>query len=413
MQNAHIFRSIARFLALAHFIVGITGINLLQAMPIIELAQAGILNDKKSLSSAILPSTTEKIDHAIAELEARSKEVRRKSTASTASTTATLTPTAAWPATPEDLAQSEQLLQQWTMALDQHARHLRMLKDVRRLNQERSSEEEAWRGFAEAPTILQTEQLTDAVSARRLELRTVQMFLSIVEGEITRYATRLSQAHKQLRLAIDQPESKGVQDLRRQWSIQIAERRVQSDEASVEAAEVGRLITWEALNGLNKYLQFLERKISTALAQVRISRSDVDGVIAQIKLKRTALEKELNEAVATDGQLRSSLCKGSDCETNSQSQPTAEWENQVRNARLETSGHKVELFPRLSSAHRLRAKHLGRPLLGHRTAHLETTPRPAAPLHRTAGQPAPMEAAHRAIPFSRERPGSQAGAPNE
>jgi len=72
------------------------------------------------------------------------------------------------------------------IALDQQGRHLRGLKEIRRLNRERSAEAETWRGFARPPTAMMAEQLTDEVSARRLELRTAQMLLSILEGEISR-----------------------------------------------------------------------------------------------------------------------------------------------------------------------------------------------------------------------------------
>ena len=57
---------------------------------------------------------------------------------------------------------------------------------------------------------------------------------------------------KQLRLAKDQAEQGGVQDLRRQWSIQLAQLRNQTDEASVETAQIGH----------RKHIEFLERKLA-------------------------------------------------------------------------------------------------------------------------------------------------------
>jgi hypothetical protein len=160
---------------------------------------------------ASLPKTTEEIDSAITRVETRLSEVRLK--VSPRKTTE-IAEAQALGATPEELVEREQLLQQWVIALDQYGRYLQSLKEIRRLNQERMLEQETWRGFDQRPTILVVEQLTDTVAAQRLEMRTGQMFLSILEGEIARSATRLTQSHKQLRLAQDQAEQGIVQNLR-------------------------------------------------------------------------------------------------------------------------------------------------------------------------------------------------------
>lgn len=293
-------------------------------------------------SSASLPITA-KIDEAISSLETFRAEVRRKASLPGISAE---NASAALAATPEELVQKEQLLQQWGLALDQHTRHLRLLKEVRRLMQERATEEESWHGFSQPPTMLLAEQLTDLVSARLLELRTTQMSLSIFEGEIPRHAARLAESHKQLRLVSDQSAGSSTQDFRRQWIVQLSQLKVQTEEAAVEAAEVGRLVAWEALNGLNQNVRFLERKISVARAQAKFSKADLEGMLAQIDTKRAALRKELSDAVTAEKQLRgpTDARVGTNSETQTNVVASTEWGGEVQNARLETSGHKVELL---------------------------------------------------------------------
>src|SRR5262249_46347567 len=130
-----------------------------------------------------LPKTLAEIDREIANIETQLKGVRARQTSSnsTWSSGGLLSE-----ATADELREREQLLQQWAIALDQRERYLEMLKEVRRTNQERKTERENWHGFQQPPTIVVAEQLTDTVSARRLELGTGRMFLSILDGEIAR-----------------------------------------------------------------------------------------------------------------------------------------------------------------------------------------------------------------------------------
>ncbi len=279
-----------------------------------------------------LPKTPEEIDVAIARIEKRLDEVQLRTSAPKNSERAA---PIAFGASADELTERDHLLQQWTIALDEHARYLRSLKEVRRLNLERTNEQERWRGFAQPPTkIAVAEQLTDAVSARRLELRTAEMYLSIVDGEISRHASLLNESQKQLRLAEDDTGS--TRDSGRQWLAQTAQLRVQANEASVEAAQMGRLVTWEALEGQRKHLEFLEHKLAAARAQARMTRADLDGVLAQINEKRLALQKDLNDALAADKDLRASRDAAAALPRET---PFAV---EVENARVETSARKIE-----------------------------------------------------------------------
>jgi len=212
----------------------------LHGQRILQISEGTSRDTQTASALASLPKTTEEIDGAIVRAEILLSDVRLKITAPKTTETAALSALAA---TSDELSEREQLLQQWEIALSRYAGHLHRLKEIRRLNQERAAEQESWRGFVQQPTVLMAEQLTDEVSARRLELRTAQMLLSILESEISRYAARLSESYKQLRLAKDQAEQGGVQDSRRQWLNQLAKLRKEADEASVETVEIGRLVT--------------------------------------------------------------------------------------------------------------------------------------------------------------------------
>jgi hypothetical protein len=348
----------------------------LQGQRMLQFSE-GASRDVQTNAPVGLPQTAEEIDGAVARIETRLNFVRLKVSAPKITETAAVISLAA---SPDELMEREQLLQRWVIALEQHGRHLRSLKEIRRLNQERSTERESWRGFVQPPTVLMAEQLTDAVSARRLELRTAQMLLSILEGEIARYATRLNESHKQLRLAQDQAEQRGVQDLRRQWLIQLAQFRDQADEASVETAEIGRLVNWEALDAQRKHIEFLERKLAVARAQARITRSDLDGVVAQISEKRTALQKELHEAIVADKESQASRDKfvdrGRAARNETATEPDAAVE--VENAKLETSGQKIELLCGF-----LRLADYAQTTLGYRTTQPETVAGETAALQPT------------------------------
>ena len=291
---------------------------------------------------ARLPKTEEEIDRAVGQVEARLKEARAKASPGQSTNTVLAEPLAA---TTEELAERNQLLQQWVIALDQHARYLRNLREIRRNNREHAGEQEAWRGFAEAPSAALAERLRDEISAQRLEYRTGQMLLSILEGEIARWAARLEQSQKQLRLALDQALVAGDRASRRPWLIQLAQLRNQANEASVETAEVGRLTTWQALDGQSNYIQFLERKLGSSRTLTRLTRAELDRVLAQIKEKRIALHQELNEAIAADRELRAThdaAVPGATRNAEHEGVAVVPNDADVLKARLDTSRRKVE-----------------------------------------------------------------------
>ena len=292
---------------------------------------------------AQLPETSEETDRALSQIEAKLAEVRVRAAA------------AAPEATPDERTEQQRLFQQWALALDSQSRNLRRLKEVRRLNQERANEAQAWRGFIEKPPYPLTlvEGLRDAIAAQRLEEQTERVMLSISESGVARGATQLEESRKQARLARDQAEAAEVPDQRRQWLLQLTELRAQSSEATVEASEKGRLVTLETLSGLRKYIEFLDRKLAAAQAQARFTKADLDGVIAQLNEKREALRRELSSAIPNDAELRRSLATAREnlrlAELDSAHTPAQRLRElravmEAGEARAETSGLRVDLL---------------------------------------------------------------------
>ena len=292
---------------------------------------------------ALLPETPEEIDGALMQIEARLAKVRDQAAA------------AAPEATPDERTERQRLFQQWVLGLDSQSRSLRRLKEVRRLNQERGAESRAWRGFTETPPypLALVEGLRDDIAAQRLEAQTDEMVLSISESGVERGATLLEESRKQARLARDQAEVAGVPGQRQLWLLRLAESRVQSNEAIVEASEKGRLVALETLSGLRQYLEFLGRKLAAAEAQTRFTRADLDGVLARVNEKREALRSELNDTVASDAELRRALAAARESLRLAQLESAATPPERLRDlqatveakqARAQTSEIKVELL---------------------------------------------------------------------
>lgn len=257
-------------------------------------------------SLAALVDSPEERQRELARAEARFAEARRQASA--------LAPPSAEDAsslgaTLDELRERQRLLEQSAVAFDAHARSLRRIADTRQLDAQYTAEEKAWRGFSVPPPypVAMVEQLRDAAAAERREARSYQTMLSLFEQAVARDAASLEESRKQLRLARDQAELAGPTERRTQWLLRLAELRVQSKEAALQAAELDRLAAGEGLRARRTHAEFLERKLETARAQTRFAPADLDAVLAQVGEQRRAVERELADAVAADATLRAQV----------------------------------------------------------------------------------------------------------
>ncbi len=255
--------------------------------------------------AAQLPSTSGEIDTAIARIETRLDGVRTRLSAQTAITSEAASLTA----TSDERTEQRRLLQQLLSVLDSEVRNLRRLKEIREINRIQTVEQNGWQGFSEQPPypFVFVEQLRDTIAGQELEAQSFEMMRSIVETELAGSATRLNESVRLLRQAKDQLELLGAQNQRQQWLVVLAQLRNETNEAAVEAAEMRRQVALESLNGRRKYIEFLKHKLSIAESKMRFSKQDIDLVQSQINLRRESFQKELNEALAADVELRKSL----------------------------------------------------------------------------------------------------------
>jgi small-conductance mechanosensitive channel len=151
------------------------------------------------------------------------------------------------------------------------------------------------------------EELRDAIAEQGLAAQTARMLLSISENGVARAAILLEDGRKQVRLAHDRVESASAPIQRQRWLLQLAEIRVQSNQATIEAAELERQVTLENLTGLRKYLEFLERKLAAAQAQVLFTRTDLEVILGRLNDKRAELRRELQTTITQDADLGRAL----------------------------------------------------------------------------------------------------------
>ncbi len=252
------------------------------------LSGGALPNSPPGTALVSLPVTAADFDRELRQLEGNVVAVRALAAA------------AAPEATPEELVERQALFQQWLFALDAQSSSLQRLQEVRRLNQSRVAEAQAWSGFAEQPPypLALVEGLRDAIGSQELEMQTDQVLLSISESSVARGTALLEECRKQVRQARDQAELTVVPEPQLLWALRLAERRVESSEAMLAASAVARLITAEQLADLRQYLEFLKRKLAAAQLQAGFSRADLDEVLARLQEAREQLRQELSSAIA-------------------------------------------------------------------------------------------------------------------
>jgi len=285
-----------------------------------------------------LPANAEQISAEQNRLEVKLSEVRGQAAA--------VVPEA----TPGEVSESQNLFRQWVLALDMQSRSLRRLQEIRNINQGRALEAQSWRGFDAKPpySLALVEDLRDAVANETLEAETDRMLVAISEKSIDREAARLTEAFKQQRLARDEAEVEFQTNQRRQWLARLAEVRVQSNEAILEAYETARLVSLEKLSGLRQHIKFLERKLASAQAKAGFSEADLESVLARLTKGRDDVRIELENTLARAAKLRNALVASRNDLRQAQLEATGAATNSLRDLRagadlLETQSQTTEI----------------------------------------------------------------------
>lgn len=254
----------------------------------------------------------------------------------------------------EERVEHERLYLQWAIAVDSQARSLRLLKDIRRLNDEHAAEARNWRGFNEDPSYSVVDRFLDQIATQKLKVDSHQMILAISTDDITRESALLENARRSFRLAQDEVDALGTPDLRQSWLVGLAQTRVRVHEAAIQASELKRLVILEGLTGQRDYIAFLTQRLETAQGLAHFTTKDYDIGVARIHEVRERIQQELNAAILSDADIQAALALAQGNLKNAQTNSiSAAPMKEIRamfdaaQARSETSEFKVDLLRNL------------------------------------------------------------------
>lgn len=277
-----------------------------QKLPLIESPKD---TGAPSPEKVALPATDEEIDKAIAQIESRLTDLRQLSGAATE--TLSTKDAGLLIATPDELRKRQRLMSELVGTLDKNTEILKELKEIRKTNRERTAETKAWQGFTEKPPypISFLDTLRDSILAQKLDMQTLEMRLSVANGELQYFSKGLKESQKGVRLAGERfQKSKGSSaEARQRWLRDLTKLQNDLNEAGSASSETQRLVLEEALAGRREYLQFLEQKLNAAEKVSPLSKTDLEQKLQELDGQRKLLEDELNQALKKDADAKKSL----------------------------------------------------------------------------------------------------------
>lgn len=255
-----------------------------------------------------LPADDAAIDKAIEQLEERLKKIRALE-----GTSAEGSPdkNALQIASPDELRKRRHMVSELIVALDAHAEALRDIKNIRKVNRQRSAEIRSWEGFAEKPPypVVFLDSLRDAVAEQKNDIQTLQMRLSIITGELNKYIRALNDSRPKMRLQEEAFEKSigSVKEGRQRWLRDMARLQNELNETAVASFETRRLVAEETLAGKKEYLQFLEQKLRAAERVSPLSAADVGQKLQALDSQRRQIAGELARIIKKEEEAKKSL----------------------------------------------------------------------------------------------------------
>jgi len=276
-----------------------------QKLPLLETTKD---TGAPSPEKVTLPATDEEIDKAISQIESRLTDLRQLSSAATE--TLSTKNAGLLIVTPDELRKRQKLLSELVGTLDKNADILRELKEIRKTNGERTAEIRAWQGFTEKPPfpISFLDNLRDSMLAQKLDMQTLEVRLSVANGELQYFSKSLKESQKEVRLSEERfQKSKGSSEEARQRRLRdLTKLRNDLNEAGTALSETQRLVLEEALAGRKEYLHFLDQKLNAAEKVSPLSKTDLEQKLQELDGQRKLLEDELNQALKKDADAKKS-----------------------------------------------------------------------------------------------------------
>jgi len=102
--------------------------------------------------------------------------------------------------------------------------------------------------------------------AQKLDIQTLEMRLSVANGDLQHFSKGLKESQKEVRLAGERfQKSKGSSaEARQRWLRDLTKLQNDLNEAGTASSETQRLVLEEALADRREYLRFLEQKLNAA-----------------------------------------------------------------------------------------------------------------------------------------------------
>lgn len=257
-----------------------------------------------------LPDSEEEIDREIARLQSRLREIRSRTIPPAGKgTPGERNGIAA--ALPEEVAEWKRLDFEFIYLLESQRNALQDLKEIRKANEERAVERNAWQGFAESPPypVSFLEDLYDSIKDKQFERKMVDVRSEIVEGQLRDYLKNLEHAGADLRLAEEgiatgKEEERGGRAL---WMRDLARRRLELAEAGALSLETQKLVLAETLSGMRDYIPFLEQRYRLAVSVSPLSGADLDRKLQELGSLKKNLNERLTRALGEQGEANQGL----------------------------------------------------------------------------------------------------------
>jgi len=288
-------------------------LSLFFSLPETVAAQNPILPETKPSSvpapqTLALPADDAATDKAIEQLEERLRKIR---SFEGVSAEGSLEKNALQIASPDEFRKRRHMVSELIVAIDAHAEALRDIKNIRKVNRQRSAEIRSWEGFAEKPPypVAFLDNLRDAITEQKTDIQTLQIRLSIITGELNKYIRALNDSRPKMRLQEEAFEKSvgTIKEGRQRWLRDMARLQNELNETAVASFETRRLVAEEALVAKKEYLQFLEQKLLAAEQVSPLSASDVGQKLQALDSQRKQIAGELVRVVKKEEEAKKSL----------------------------------------------------------------------------------------------------------
>ena len=199
--------------------------------------------------------------------------------------------------TAQDIALRRALLQRLVRLLEQQVSSAAELETAVRRRTELTRAAQAWNRFTEpAPySILLTDWLREEIQAEQAKIASSKTTTATIDQMIGENREMLTQAEEAIRLFNEKLESetKSTPVMQIAWQRDLERLRSQVAAAGVSVLEIERQLRQEALTESGVRLEWLQRQLIVADANVQFTQADLDQVTARLEKDGRQLEVEL------------------------------------------------------------------------------------------------------------------------